>query len=1033
MPPSSHNLYHLARRISSLLLLLSLVMNSLLSGGAQAKGTSSIKDIDASKSLQVELKAQQSELGESQSRTPLKDLRIAQQPQLVPITIGPTPTSGATPNAVPTTNPNLVTAYQGDTAFYGAQVLCGGNTSCLQSAFTITVINPPPGSTYSIVPNPVVGEQPFTVSIATGSVPPGSYSFSLNGNSIAGSTAFVPFTLIVLAPPSGTITPPSGSSGSATTNPGGNATYNLKLSIPSNYPGSLTMGVDTAGSSPQLGGTSYAFNPQTVNASASLTTLTARIATTTPPGTFNIKVTATPTPGSPGVNVPPFTETVVVSGPPVVTPPVITAIPSSITLEAGQTNVSTIISLQRNGLTGPVTIQVLSVNNATPGIGYQVVPSAVQDLYTLSLATGYQSTTPPNTPIQLVIGSNNPAQGIQNIVFPITVKAAPTVIRSCPTPPTVASLSSKVRGGLPFLVIRGSGLNTTGKITFNGIQATEYYISANNEITVKVPSGIPPGPVTFVITATGGTTTSKVLLTGDKPDLVAINTTSTGSGKTEIHALSSYPSSNYQKSVLDVAIPLLGVNPADIPQMIDFDLNGIPDLAVLNQAATGSGRIEFNVFSDASRYQTPIFGVAANYGLNPANILQLIDMDGDRRPDLVVLNQTSTGSGKTEIHVLSAASNYQSSILDVATSYALNPANILQMIDMDGDFKPDLAILNQTSTGSGKTEIHVLSAASNYQSSILNVATNFGLNPANILQLIDMDGDRKPDLAVINQTSTGSGKTEMNVLSAASNYQSFIFGITTAFPYSATNVLRLVNFGIEPNDLTTYKAPIINSFTPTSSFVGATVTITGAGFTGTTGVNFFGTPSTSYFVNSDTQMTATVPSVTKSSGPIGVKTTSGVASSNTNFTISAPVIVGFNFTTVPVGGTLIIRGSNLGGATSVKINGVAVPFTADSVITVLIPGGITSGLVSVTTPGGTATSTTALDVPAAPLDVSVVMEDLSILVLKSFAQYYSGYPTPVASPTNSPRNPAYRYNITPASRTTTVGCFTGASACPTRP
>jgi hypothetical protein len=656
----------------------------------------------------------------------------------------------------------------------------------------------------------------------------------------------------------------------------------------------------------------------------------------------------------------------------------------------------------------------------------------VPDLYYLSLATTTQSTTPPNTPIQLVIGSNNPAQGIQNIVFPLTVTAAPTVIRSCPTPPNIASLLPKVRGGLSFLVIGGSGLNTTGKITFNGIQASEYYSSANNEITVKVPSGIPPGPVTLVITAKGGTTTSTVRLTGGKPDLVAINTTSTGSGKTEIHALSSYPSSNYQKSVLDVAIPF-GVNPADIPQMIDFDLNGIPDLVILNQTSTGSGKTEFNVFSDASSYQTPIFGVAANLGLNPSNILQLIDMDGDRKPDLVYLNQTSTGSGKTEIHVLSAASNYQSSILDVVTSYGLNPANTLQMIDMDGDFKPDLVSINGTSTGSGKTEIHVLSAASNYQSSILDVVTNFGLNPADILQLIDMDGDRKPDLAVINQTSTGSGKTEMNVLSAASNYQSFIFGTITAFPYSATNVLRLVNFGIEPNDLTTYKAPIINSFTPIGSFVGATVTITGSGFTGTTGVNFFGTPSTSYFVSSDTQMTATVPSVTKSSGPIGVKTTSGVASSNTNFTIAAPIIGGFNFTTVPVGGTLLINGSNLTGATSVKINRVSVPFTAGSSITVLIPAGITSGLVSVTTPGGTATSPTALSVPASPLDVSVVMEDASLPALKNFVRFYSGYPTPPPGSANSPRNPSTRYNITPASRTTTVGCFTGASACPTGP
>ncbi|MBC7881439.1 MAG: hypothetical protein H7Y37_08895 [Anaerolineae bacterium] len=206
------------------------------------------------------------------------------------------------------------------------------------------------------------------------------------------------------------------------------------------------------------------------------------------------------------------------------------------------------------------------------------------------------------------------------------------------------------------------------------------------------------------------------------------------------------------------------------------------------------------------------------------------------------------------------------------------------------------------------------------------------------------------------------------------------------------------------------------------------MTITGTNFTGLTGVAFNGTPSTSYFLNSDSQITTTVPNGA-TSGLISLATSRGTANSRTNFTIAAPIISGFNFTTVPVGGTLLINGSNLTGATVVKINGVAVSFTPGSSITVLIPSGITSGLVSVTTPGGTATSPTALSVPAAPLDVSVVMEDASLPVLKN-VQYYSGYPTPPSSPANSPRNPVNRYNITPASRTTRVGCFIGASACP---
>jgi hypothetical protein len=654
----------------------------------------------------------------------------------------------------------------------------------------------------------------------------------------------------------------------------------------------------------------------------------------------------------------------------------------------------------------------------------------VPDLYYLSLATTTQSTTPPNTPIQLVIGSNNPAQGIQNIVFPITVTAAPTVTRSCPTPPNIASLSSTVLNSLSSLIIKGTGLNTTGKITFNGIQATEYYISADNQITVKVPAGIPPGPVTLVITAKGGTTTSTVRLTGGKPDLVALNAKSTGSGKTEIHGLSTV--SNYQSSILDVATAY-GLDPVSTLQMIDIDGDNKPDLVSMNGTATNSGKTEIHALSAASNYQSSILDIATSNGLDSRNKLQMKDMDRDNRPDLVILNQGVSGTEPTAIYVFSAASNYQKIIFNTVTPYTYNPNNILQLIDIDIDGRPDLVSMNGTATNSGKTEIHALSAASSFQSSVLDVATSNGLDSRNKLQMSDVDGDGKPDLVILNQGGSGTEPTTIYVFSAASNYQTIIFSTVTAFPYNPANVLQLVNLNRDPNVTGQYRAPIINSFTPASSFVGATVTITGAGFTGTTGVNFFGTPSTSYFVSSDTQMTATVPLTSGLLGPIGVTTTYGSASSKTNFTIAAPIIGGFDSTTVPVGGTLIINGSNLTGATSVKINGVSVPFTAGSSITVLIPAGITSGLVSVTTPGGTATSTTALSVPASPLDVSVVMEDASLPALKNFVRFYSGYPTPPPGSANSPRNPANRYNITPASRTTTVGCFTGASACPTGP
>jgi hypothetical protein len=55
--------------------------------------------------------------------------------------------------------------------------------------------------------------------------------------------------------------------------------------------------------------------------------------------------------------------------------------------------------------------------------------------------------------------------------------------------------------------------------------------------------------------------------------------------------------------------------------------------------------------------------------------------------------------------------------------------------------------------------------------------------------------------------------------------------------------------------------PQIESFSPTSGPVGTVVTITGAGLTQTSKVTFGGVKATVFAVNSDTQVTATVPTV----------------------------------------------------------------------------------------------------------------------------------------------------------------------------
>jgi IPT/TIG domain-containing protein/List-Bact-rpt repeat protein len=160
-------------------------------------------------------------------------------------------------------------------------------------------------------------------------------------------------------------------------------------------------------------------------------------------------------------------------------------------------------------------------------------------------------------------------------------------------------------------------------------------------------------------------------------------------------------------------------------------------------------------------------------------------------------------------------------------------------------------------------------------------------------------------------------------------------------------------------------APTITGFSPTSGAVGTNVTINGTNFTGATGVTF-NRVNASFIVNSATAIQATVPAGA-TTGPLSVTTAGSTATSTSAFTVvSPPTITDFSPTSGPVGTSVTISGTNFTGATAVTFNGVSATFSvsSDRVIQATVPAGATTGPLSVTTPGGTATSANNFTVTA---------------------------------------------------------------------
>jgi hypothetical protein len=142
---------------------------------------------------------------------------------------------------------------------------------------------------------------------------------------------------------------------------------------------------------------------------------------------------------------------------------------------------------------------------------------------------------------------------------------------------------------------------------------------------------------------------------------------------------------------------------------------------------------------------------------------------------------------------------------------------------------------------------------------------------------------------------------------------------------------------------------------------GTLVTITGAGFTGTTAVDFGQTPASSFLVVSPTEITATSPA--ESAGPVYVTVTgpggiSGTSSADQFTYMAAPLVASVNPTAGPLaGGTSVtITGTGFTSATVVDFGTTAATISSDTATQIVAtsPAG-TAGTVAVTvvTPGGT--------------------------------------------------------------------------------
>ncbi len=185
-----------------------------------------------------------------------------------------------------------------------------------------------------------------------------------------------------------------------------------------------------------------------------------------------------------------------------------------------------------------------------------------------------------------------------------------------------------------------------------------------------------------------------------------------------------------------------------------------------------------------------------------------------------------------------------------------------------------------------------------------------------------------------------------NINGVSSVWQNFItsaaqiqvdtgFTFFTALPPDvASNLLNEV-------DGQTASPPVITDFSPTNGVVNDSVIITGANFTSASEVTFNGV-SASFSVDSDTQITATVPT-NSTPGPISVTVPGGTTVSSNSYTVAGSTVdltitkthTG-NFTQGDTGDTYVLQVSNVGTLAS----------TGAVSVTDAVPAGLTVTAIS---------------------------------------------------------------------------------------
>jgi gliding motility-associated-like protein len=358
------------------------------------------------------------------------------------------------------------------------------------------------------------------------------------------------------------------------------------------------------------------------------------------------------------------------------------------------------------------------------------------------------------------------------------------------------------------VTISGTGFNTSPAnniVSFGAVQAT-VTVASSNELTVTVPPGATYAPISVLDVTTGLSATSLEIFTPTFTPVKGNIVTSdfdprldfTVDGQANTFVISDFDGDGRSDVIVRVFLtfPTLPESSifrntstpgavsfapkVDIPNNYttsiatgDLDGDGMPDLIYTN-FVDNTISVYRNTSSVGSiSFAAPVDFITADEPYGTA----IGDLDGDGKPDLAIVNNVDDNVSVL-LNTSTPGTVSFAGKVDFATEP--NPRHIV-MSDLDGDGKLDLATGNFSNTISILRNTSTTGVA-NFESKIDYPATTFG--SIRTITVGDLDRDGKPDLVTANASDPNVSVFRNNSSPGAINFQANIDLVTGLSPSS---------------------------------------------------------------------------------------------------------------------------------------------------------------------------------------------------------------------------------------------------------